>query len=121
MKTNTKKIIAYTLLSLALPALSFAVNVNDYTQPSPEGSQVLVNEGLAQVINNLINLIIWPIAVGIVIILFIIAGLKFITAQGEVGKIAEARKFVLWGVVGVIVLLVAFSVIRLVQLFFAIF
>ena len=122
MKINTKKIIACALLSLALPVLVMAIDVNIFNQPSGNVPEILDDSGgVGTVVNNVINLIIWPIAVGIVIILFIIAGLKFITAQGEPSKIGEARKMVLWGIIGVIVILISFSIIQIVKWWFEIF
>ena len=52
---------------------------------------------------------VWPIFIGIAILMFLIAGLTFITANGDAGKIKTARDAMIWGVVGLIVGLLAFS------------
>jgi len=57
----------------------------------------------------LMNLI-WPIFFGLAVIMFIVAGGMFLTARGEAGQIATARMAVVWGVVGVIVGILAFSI-----------
>ncbi|MFA5998004.1 MAG: hypothetical protein WC814_01265 [Candidatus Paceibacterota bacterium] len=41
----------------------------------------------------------------IVILMLVLVGYKFVTAQGEPGKISEARQMLLWTVVGALILL----------------
>ncbi|MDD2657552.1 MAG: hypothetical protein PHD04_02740 [Candidatus Pacebacteria bacterium] len=41
----------------------------------------------------------------IVILMLVYVGFKFVTAQGEPGKISEARQMLLWTVVGALILL----------------
>lgn len=41
----------------------------------------------------------------IVILMLVFVGYKFVTAQGEPGKISEARQMLLWTVVGALILL----------------
>jgi len=57
------------------------------------------------ILSNLLN-ILFVILLSVAVIFFIIAGFYFITAQGDTDKIAKARQFVLWAVIG---LLVAFA------------
>ncbi len=40
---------------------------------------------------------------GVVIIMFVYAGFKYLTARGEPGKITDANKALLWAMVGVAV------------------
>lgn len=65
-------------------------------------------------IQNIIK-IIWIAFVAIVVVCFIIAGIDFLIARGNPAKIEEARRFVIWGVVGVAVAIIGFSIIKLVQ------
>ncbi len=57
--------------------------------------------------------VMWVVFVGITVICFVIAGILFLTAFGDQAKITQARSAFLWGVVGVIVAIVAFSIIKL--------
>ena len=50
----------------------------------------------------------------IAVIMFVAAGILFLTAQGAPEKLKEARAAVLWGVVGVVVGIIAFTIIRIV-------
>ena len=59
--------------------------------------------------------IVWKIAAAVVIIMFTVAGIKFLTAQGDPSKLAEARNFVIWGLAGVVVIILAWSIMSLVE------
>ena len=56
---------------------------------------------------------------GLLIILavmfLVIAGILFITAQGDLEKVKKARDFVLWALVGVIVGVLAYALVNFVQ------
>ena len=54
--------------------------------------------------------VVWMVAITFVIIMFVLAGFKFLTAQGDPGKVAEANKAVIWGIGGIIVIILAFSI-----------
>ena len=51
----------------------------------------------------------------VAVISFIVAGVLFLTAQGEPDKITKARSAFIWGVAGVIVGIIAFSIIAIVS------
>lgn len=61
------------------------------------------------IVTNLLTLVVWPIFAGAATIMFIWAGFTFLTASGDVSKIAQAKKAVLWGAIGIGVGLAAFS------------
>ncbi len=100
-----KKIVASfaSITLLVLPTIAFAL------------------ASVQQIITNLMDFIVWPIFVGAVVIMFVWAGFLFVTANGDPTKISTARKAVLWAVVGVVVGLVAFSIINVIYdiLFFS--
>jgi len=61
------------------------------------------------ILNRIKNLILWPIFSGLVVIIFIWAGILYLTARGEPGKIQAANKALIWGMVGVAVGILAYS------------
>ncbi len=63
----------------------------------------------------IIDNILWNIAIAFVIIMFTLAGFKFLTAQGDTSKVAEARNAVIWGLAGTVVIVLAWSAITLVK------
>ncbi len=99
-----KKIIAVatTALLLAMPLASLAFTPGNVPNANPS-----LNIGT---LIDLLFSIIWPVVVAFAIIMFILAALQFFTAQGDPDKVAGARNFVLWGVVGMVVALLAFSI-----------
>lgn len=70
---------------------------------------------LADNVATLVKNILWTIAIVFVIVMFVIAGFKFLTAQGNSQKVAEARNAVLWGLVGVVVIILAWSIVTIVS------
>jgi hypothetical protein len=98
-----KKTIATVVALMALPLVSMAAfNAGPVPNAVP---------GLT--INTLIDTvfsILWPVAVAFFIIMFMVAAFLFFSARGSAEKVEEARQFVIWGVVGVVVALLAFSI-----------
>ena len=108
---KNKKIIASSVsaILLSLPAIVFAA----LPLPGVVGGNLT---GLVDfIIDNVVLFILWSIAVAFVIIMFVIAGFKYLTAQGDPSKISEANKAVIWGLAGALVILVAYSIVSLVR------
>ncbi len=61
------------------------------------------------IINGILNLI-WPLFIGFAVIMFIVAGFFYLKAQGEPNEVKEANKFIIWGAVGVLVAVLAFTI-----------
>src|SRR3989344_3977501 len=109
MKQYKKIISLLTLLALlALPAVGLA------DLPADEEPK-LVKLDISAILGKIFTFIIWPVVIAFVIIMFIMAGFMFLTANGEPGKLSLARSSLAWGVVGVIVILVSFSVIATIR------
>jgi len=53
---------------------------------------------------------IWTIFAGMIVIMLVWAGIMFLTAAGDPEKLGRAKKAFMWGIVGVIVGIIAFSV-----------
>jgi len=97
-----KIVVSLLLLSVLLvPAMAFA-------QPN-----VTINslEGLVNAIKGPL----WVVFGLIALIAFVVAGILFLTAAGNPEKIAQARTAFLWGIVGVVVGIVAYSIISIIE------
>ncbi|MBM3206643.1 MAG: hypothetical protein FJZ43_03415 [Candidatus Staskawiczbacteria bacterium] len=106
-----KNIFAFFLtLLLILPNFSLAVNFIGL----PTGNQNY-SDSIGWVLTQIFNLIIWPVSVLVIIILFIMAGFSFLTSKGDAAKLEQARRFVIWGIVGVVVILISFSIVQTVK------
>ncbi len=96
-----KKIIT-TLLLLTIPVAALAFN---------SGTTPNVAPGL--VISDLIDVvfyILWPLVVAFSVISFITSAVLFMTAQDDPLRLIQARQALLFGIIGVVVSLLAFSV-----------
>lgn len=101
-----KKIVVSLLLlsALVLPITAMAI-----PQQPDEGGIGSIDE-----LYITIGSIAWKVFVIVALIMFVIAGILFLTAAGNPEKIAQARNAFLWGVVGIIVGIIAFSIVAIV-------
>jgi len=99
-----KRILSLILLLALLLPLSVFAQV---------GGMANTNYSLGSISQSIANAL-WIVFTLIVVISFIVAGIAFLTAQGDPGKIQTARSAVVWGVVGIIVGIVAYGAITLV-------
>lgn len=104
------KKIALTFIALAavaLPVLASAQIANLGDRPS-------ISLNLTGLGNKIANAA-WVIFTIIAVVMFVIAGIMFLTAAGNADKIAQARQAFLWGVAGIVVAIIAFTIITIVQ------
>ena len=80
------------------------------TAPGGYGTAPTDLPDLISKIENMVGLIFGCVAV----ICFVVAGILFLTAGGQPEKVQAARSAFIWGVAGVVVGLVAFSIIAIV-------
>ena len=59
--------------------------------------------------------IVWVAFTFIAVVSFVAAGLMFLTAFGDSEKLTKARSAVIWGVVGIIVALLAWGIINIIR------
>lgn len=71
------------------------------TLMNPLGAGTTLNSFLLNIL-SIVTDVIGPI---VVILMLVYVGFKFVTAQGEPGKITEARQMLMWTVVGALILL----------------
>jgi len=101
---NKTKKIAVSLATLSLIILPFAAMA--YTaQPEPTATSFTVTGIISKVVMN-----VWYVFAAIAVIMFVYAGVTFLTAGGAPEKIATARSAAIWGVVGVIVMILAYAI-----------
>jgi hypothetical protein len=101
-----KKIAVSLLLlgALVLPVVAMGI-------PAPGEGAV----GSIDSFYDIIGRAAWIVFAIIALIMFIVAGIKFLTAGGDPAKVGEARMAFIWGVAGVVVAVIAFSIVGIVQ------
>ncbi|MEK7562087.1 MAG: hypothetical protein AAB509_00195 [Patescibacteria group bacterium] len=100
-----KSLLLLTLLSiLTLPLSSFAF------AELPNGGSTTITT----LFNNILSAV-WIIFTGVAVIFLVFAGVLFLTAQGDPTKLTTAKQAFLWGVAGVVVAIIAFSIIKITE------
>lgn len=99
-----KKFFSILLFLLILPVVAMAFDI-----PPPPAGGWKIDPGLLKVIDFLLN-ILWQIFFGFAVIMFLYSGFQILAAKGNIEKIKEARQSIIWGVMGVIVGILAFSI-----------
>ena len=69
--------------------------------------------GLLGIVKNIINIIIGVVGI-IAVVMMIMGGISFIISQGDSAKVTKARNTILYGVVGLVVALLAFAIVNFV-------
>lgn len=108
-------IFLFSAVVLALPLLVLAQGMTPTMPGGPPNAQGMNMEQLGNSITSIMGYLFGVIAV----VMFVIAGILFLTAAGSPEKIQQARNAFMWGVVGVIVGIIAFSIISIVMSFLA--
>jgi len=98
-----RKLIALSNLAILLtfPVVGLAFNSGGVPNAIPS---LLVGDLI-----DVIFSILWPIVVAFAIIAFIVAAILFMTAQDNPLRLIQARQALMFGVIGVVVALLAFS------------
>ena len=72
---------------------------------------------VARSISNVLGLVI-PILFSIATIIFLWGVITYITAAGEEGKITEGRNYIIWGLIGLFVMVAIWGIVALIGTFF---
>jgi hypothetical protein len=100
-----KIIINFLATFLLYPVLVLADNIT-IKIPNPAGS----NNNLLAILKALLSNVVMPIGAVVVVMYIIYAGFTFVTAQGKPKEIEDAKKRLLWALVGAAVLLGAVAI-----------
>lgn len=95
--------------SVAIVNLLFSGLFGSTGTTSSGGIEGIVNMSGEQLLTNALNLT-YFIAGIVAVIVIIIAGMSYITSNGDPAKITRAKNMILYAVVGLIIILVAFTI-----------
>ena len=104
---KTKKVLtALTLASLlVVPVMALAA------APGAPVEGSLDEDDLR---DNILSFVWWLFAI-IALVCFVIAGILFLTAGGSAEKIAQAKTAVIYGVVGIAIAIIGYSIVAIVK------
>lgn len=96
---NKKLTLASIITLLITPAIASAANF------------------VVDIINRLLNLVVWPVFLGLIIIMFIWAGILYLTARGDPEKFKKANLAVVFAIIGIIVAILGYKAVATVRSF----
>ncbi len=99
------KKILFALASLFLPVAASAA-----TMPGEPSTIASISSLYTKIATAM-----WEIFAALALIMFVIAGITFLTASGDPGKITKAKDAFIWGCVGVAAAVLAYSVVAVVK------
>ena len=106
------KRIVYIVVSLALINFLlvpvFALTPNELGLPEAGTSRLPTTE-VKDIVGGIINVILTLVGL-ISVIVIVIAGFKYLTSGGNDEKVGEARKLLLSGIIGLVLILAAYSI-----------
>jgi len=69
--------------------------------------------GLTETVTNIINTVIFGVGI-IAVIMVILGGIQYSTSQGDPGKTKKAKDTIMYGVIGLLVAILAFTIVNFV-------
>lgn len=92
---NKKPLIFFTSAALLLfPLAALAFDAAGY---------------VVGILTRFLNWVVWPVFIGATLLMLIYAGFMFVTSRGDPSKIKAARDALIWAVIGIIVVIFAYS------------
>lgn len=121
-----KKIIVAIMLvcsllmgGLAMGSQAFAKN--DFTSKACDNADATQKAALGcdkdeqapKVVTNIINAVISVVGI-VAVLVIVVAGQRYITSNGDPTKLQQARNMIIYGLIGVIIALLAFAIVNFV-------
>lgn len=73
------------------------------------------NDTLVQNITDIINAVIAVLGI-VAVVVIIIGGISYMTSSGDAGKVKKAKDTILYGVIGLVIVVLAFAIVNFVIL-----
>lgn len=99
--------------AVTCPAGSARTTANDYTQCNmPEGNDDS-GGGIWKTVNTIINVVLGILGI-LAVGMIIFGGFKFVTSAGDATKVKSGKDTIMYGVIGLVVALLAFAIVNFV-------
>lgn len=102
-------------VAMVSPAYAVDITQGDYgyiSSANPDGTST-TKDSLMSTVKTIINVVLGIVGL-IAVVMIIIGGISFITSQGDSAKVTKAKNTVLYGVIGLVVALLAFAIVNFV-------
>jgi hypothetical protein len=110
-------LLAVLLFNFSLVGLSSVYAQTQIPTPPPSiGARIPApSPGILDTVNRIINYITYALLI-VAVFMIILAGYKFVTAQGNTESLTQARSYIIYAMVGVAVALLAQGIVSFVRL-----
>ncbi|MBQ6147510.1 hypothetical protein IJI70_01550 [Candidatus Saccharibacteria bacterium] len=68
---------------------------------------------LATIVNNIINIVLYVVGI-IAVVMIIIGGVQYATSAGDTNKVTKAKNTILYGIVGLVISVLAYAIVNFV-------
>ena len=111
MATTTTTTTTTTGASITCPSTAVRKTANNYAECFVE--EDTNGNDLMSVLRTVINVIVGVIGF-VSVFMIILGGITFTTSQGDTAKVARGRNTILYGVIGLVIALLAFAIVNFV-------
>ena len=100
-----------TASALIAPAVSAETPAQKYTGTAAQQAATADSRDLMSILNLIIN-----VALGVIgfvaVVMIIMGGVQYTTSSGDAAKVTKAKNTILYGVVGLVIALLAFAIVN---------
>lgn len=88
-------------------------NGQEVKNPAACAQQVDDKRTAENVVLNLINVVIGVLGI-VAVVVIVIGGIQYATSTGDVGKVTQAKNVIMYGVIGLVIAMLAFAIMNFV-------
>lgn len=88
------------------------LNIDGQTVAPPPGIPESIRGGITPLIQTSVNMLFY-LGIFLAIVYLLYAGVTYITSGGDAEKLSDARKRIIYGIIGLVVVVSAFVIVRL--------
>ena len=114
-----KKLLIAALVSLGIVVTPLAIDAPVFANAKSEVTSGIssVNDGnstdLPSFITNIVNILLF-LAGAVAVIVLIIGGIRYVISSGDSGQVQSAKNTILYAVVGLVVVIMAYAIVNFV-------
>ena len=86
---------------------------NNYRAVAADGNDASGDNGLMGIVNTIINVALGVIGL-IAVVMIILGGVQYTTSSGDAAKVKKAKDTIMYGIIGLVVALLAFAIVNFV-------
>ena len=112
-----KKFLIAALVSLGIVVTPLAMDAPVFANAKVTSCVSSVNDGnstdLPSFITNIVNILLF-LAGAVAVIVIIIGGIRYVMSSGDAGQVQSAKNTILYAVIGLIVVIMAYAIVNFV-------